>query len=272
MNSLRFPEPSLLHALTLLAVQASRAVLTARQTKPTPHTKPDGSPVTSADVAAESVILEGLARLLPGLPVVSEENGASSPAPGHTFLLVDPLDGTREFISGRDEFTVNIALIVEGQPELGLVAAPALGTVWRGTRGAGAERLRFDADGLGKAEPVRTRPMPARAPIAFASRSHLDADTAAMLDAIPGAVRHACGSALKFCRLAEGAGDLYPRLAPTSEWDVAAGHALLAAGGGTVLTPNGGTLLYGNAEGRFILPAFIAWGDPAAVHASLAGA
>ena len=263
MESPRFSEPNLLPALTLLAVEAARAILAVRHAAAA-RVKPDGSPVTDADVAAEGIILAGLARLLPGVPVVAEESGASSDALGGAFLMVDPLDGTREFVAGRDEFTVNIALIVERQPVLGVLAAPALGLLWRGAQGVGAERLRFDADGAGAPSAVRTRAMPANAPVAFASRSHLDPDTVALLERMPGSVRHACGSALKFCRLAEGAGDLYPRLAPTSEWDVAAGHALLAAAGGSVLTPAGEPLSYGNAQGRFIVPAFIAWGDPAA--------
>ena len=269
MESPRFFEPNLPQALTLLAVEASRAIVAVRHAVAA-RSKPDGSPVTDADVAAEAIILEGLARLLPGVPVVAEESGASSGTLGGTFLLVDPLDGTREFVAGRDEFTVNIALIVEWRPAFGVLTAPALGTIWRGAQGVGAERLRFDADGVGAPTAVHTRAMPAQAPVAFASRSHLDPDTVALLGRMPGTVRHACGSALKFCRLAEGAGDFYPRLAPTSEWDVAAGHALLAAAGGAVLTPAGDALRYGNAKGRFILPAFIAWGDPAAAPTCLA--
>ena len=146
-----------------------------------------------------------------------------------SFFLVDPLDGTKEFVAGRDEFTVNVALVTEGTPLLGIVGAPAFGWLWRGLVGRGAERLTLSEAGLGAPEPIHTRRSPKRGEpwIAAVSRSHGDARTEAFIDARPGAVRTKLGSAVKFGRLAEGAADIYPRLGPTSEWDVAAGCAVV---------------------------------------------
>lgn len=247
---------SLLDALTRLAAEASAAILSLA--RPSVRQKADASPVTEADLAAEATILAGLATIAPGVGVVSEESvSAEMPAPKGLFFLVDPLDGTREFIAGRDEYTVNIALIDGGRPLLGVVTAPALGLAWRGRPGH-AERLRLDLTGE---TPIRTRPWPASGPRALVSRSHLDAASTALLGRLGGVSQSECGSAVKFCRLAEGAADLYPRLAPTREWDVAAGHAVLAAAGGAVLTPDGAPLRYGQAG--FLIPAFVAVGDPA---------
>ena len=147
--------------------------------------------------------------------------------------MVDPLDGTRELLAGRDEFTVNIALMDAGQPRLGVIAAPALGLLWRGIIGIGAERLTMTPDGgtliARDPKPIRSRTRPGKGAIAIVSRSHLDPDTEAYLARLQPTEKIQCGSALKFCRLAEGAADVYPRLSPTSEWDVGAGHALLRA-------------------------------------------
>jgi 3'(2'), 5'-bisphosphate nucleotidase len=227
--------------------------------------KADKSPVTAADTAAEEAILDGLAQLAPGIPVVAEESSSRGmkQRPAGDYFLVDPLDGTREFIAGRGEYTVNVALVRQGAPLLGLVAAPATGTIWRAGVVGGAERLRLPA---GEAMtptvdrmPLHARRAPERDLIALVSRSHLDAGTSALLDHLPVKERVACGSAIKFCRLAEGAADLYPRLAPTSPWDVAAGHAVLAAAGGAVTMPDGQPLSY--SAGGVRIPGFIAWGD-----------
>lgn len=265
--------PALLDALTRIAVRASAAIVSVAQADLAVERKADGSSVTRADRAAEDVILSDLARSFPGTVLVSEEQyaGVCTTPEAHTFFLVDPLDGTREFIAGSDEYTVNIALISAGVAVAGVVAAPAQGMLWRGGDALGAERLRFDADGLGRPEPIRTRRWPETNPIAAVSRSHLDADTVALLARIDGIERRSCGSAVKFCRLAEGAADLYPRLAPTCEWDIAAGHAVLAAAGGVILTPKGGPLLYGGSPDSFRVPAFLAWGDPQAARAFAAG-
>jgi 3'(2'), 5'-bisphosphate nucleotidase len=255
----------LLGELTASLVRASAAILAVTPAALAPRHKADQSPVTAADEASEAVILRDLARLLPGLPVVSEEAGAGQPAIGRDFLLVDPLDGTREFLSGRPEYTVNLAIVRDRAPILGVIAAPALGLVWRGVVGRGAERLRV-SDGAGVAPAaIRTRPAPDRL-VAALSRSHLDAATAALAERLPIAERMVSGSSLKFCRIAEGRADVYPRLSPTSEWDVAAGHAVVAAAGGSVTTQGGEPLTYGNMDRNLLIPGFLAWGDPAAAR------
>lgn len=253
----------LIEPLTEIVARAGAAILAVKRGGVTAHGKSDGSPVTEADLAADRVIAEGLARLLPHVAVVSEErcDGAARPAP-RKFFLVDPLDGTKEFVAGRDEFTVNVALVQDGVPLLGIVGAPALGLVWRGVVGRGAERLRIRESGFGPAESIRTRA--AGGPlVAMVSRSHGEARSEAFIDRRPGAVREVAGSAIKFCRVAEGRADIYPRLAPTCEWDVAAGHALVVAAGGKVSDSQGAALQFGTAK-NFIVPEFIAWGDPKA--------
>jgi 3'(2'), 5'-bisphosphate nucleotidase len=239
-------------ALTIRQASASRAA----------RIKADGSPATAADEAAEAVIRLGLKRLAPELPVISEEaERDKSIAAGASVILVDPLDGTRDFIAGRDEYTVNIALVTDGAPILGVIVAPALGLVWRGIVGRGAERMDFSADGkTSPPRPIHTRQAAPRAPTVMVSRSHLEARTRAYLDGMPEARIVPCGSAVKFCRIAEGDADHYPRLAPTRDWDVAAGHAILEAAGGKAIAPNGGRLVYGTLE--LEIPGFLAWGDP----------
>jgi 3'(2'), 5'-bisphosphate nucleotidase len=222
--------------------------------------KTDGSPVTAADHAAEAVILQGLERLAPGVPIVSEERSAADQARAPhsaTYFLVDPLDGTREFIAGRDEFTVNIALMTRGTPLAGIVAAPAADQVWRGIVGRGADRMALSNQGERTA--IHTRPRPA-APVVMVSRSHLDAGTKAYLAGVPQAAAVTCGSSIKFCRIAEGSADLYPRLGPTHDWDVAAGHALVLAAGGDVRAADGSQLVYGTP--KRLIANFIARGDP----------
>jgi 3'(2'), 5'-bisphosphate nucleotidase len=259
--------PGLLDDITTLAAEASAAILAIAQ--PKVREKADKSPVTEADEAAEAIILRGLRRIAPQISIVSEESGASDATRlDEPFFLVDPLDGTREFIAGRPEFTVNIALMVNRQPLLGVVTAPALNFAWRGERGRGAARSRLDGSEL---QPIRTRTWPTDAPIALVSRSHLDAASTALLARIPGAVTQSCGSAVKFCRLAEGNADLYPRLAQTSEWDVAAGHAVLLAAGGTLTAPDGQPIRYGDASRAYIVPGFLAFGDPQAAARLCAG-
>jgi 3'(2'), 5'-bisphosphate nucleotidase len=247
-------------ALTALAARVSVTIRERARTEGI-RTKADGSPVTAADVAAESAIREGLARLAPALPIVSEEQ-AEHPVPGRddSYFLVDPLDGTREFVAGRNEYAINIALMTKATPVLGVIAAPALGQIWRGIVGIGAERLAFAADGkVLSPGPIHTRKRPRHETAVLVSRSHLDAHTQAYLDSLPQSRAMASGSAIKFCRIAEGAADLYPRLAPTRDWDVAAGQALVEAAGGRVQAPDGQPLRYGTAE--LLIPGFIATGD-----------
>jgi 3'(2'), 5'-bisphosphate nucleotidase len=260
----------LLDELTSVVSAAAAAIVAARAGSLDTRPKADLTPVTAADHASEAVILEALARLLPGMCVVSEE-AAGRALPDHipdSFVLVDPLDGTRELVAGRDEFTINLAIVDGGCPRLGIVAAPAQGLLWRGIESRGAERLRLSPGAPAHAAQarsiIRTRPAPRAGLVATVSRSHLDPQTEALLARLPIAARHACGSAVKFCQIAEGSADVYPRLSPTCEWDVAAGHAVLAAAGGMVTTPEGAPLSYGRIAENFRVPAFVAWGDPEA--------
>jgi 3'(2'), 5'-bisphosphate nucleotidase len=262
---------SLIDDLTAIVSRAAAAI--QRVAPQAARVKADGSPVTDADEAAEAVILDGLARLMPGVPVVSEEAAARATPPplGTRFILVDPLDGTREFLAGLDEFTVNLAIVADGVPALGIIAAPAQGRIWRGMIGRGAERLDLSwgagPDSARNVTPLHPRRQPADGLVAVVSRSHLDPRTAAFVARLPRAEQMVCGSSLKFCRLAEGSADVYPRLAPTREWDIAAGHAILAASGGTMTAPDGRALAYGGANEHFRVPGFVAWADPAAATA-----
>jgi 3'(2'), 5'-bisphosphate nucleotidase len=253
--------------LTELVSRAAAAILAVDRSKAAWRAKPDGSPVSAADQASNAVIVEGLAHLLPGVPIVSEEEQAKPLALEGGFVLVDPLDGTREFLAGREEFTVNVAIVSQDRPVVGIIAAPALGLVWRGVVGRGAERLQLaagaaphHASGRGA---IHARRRPAAGFAAMISRSHFDAETDAFLRRLPLVARNPCGSSLKFARIAEGSADLYARLARTCEWDVAAGHAILMAAGGIVTAPDGAELAYGDAP-EFHVPGFIAWGDPSA--------
>jgi 3'(2'), 5'-bisphosphate nucleotidase len=251
---------ALIDDVTAIAARATAAI---RQSGASSlRRKADGSPVTAADEDAEAVIWQGLEDLAPGVPIVSEERWAQNKphAPAlesETYFLVDPLDGTREFIAGRDEFTVNIALISAGAPILGIIAAPAADVTWRGIVGRGADRVSLS--GKGQPVAIRTRTRPAN-PLIMVSRSHLDDRTKAYLARLPHGLPQPCGSSIKFCRIAEGAADLYPRLAPTHDWDVAAGHAIVVAAGGDVRAADGSALAYGTPNR--LISDFIAGGDP----------
>jgi 3'(2'), 5'-bisphosphate nucleotidase len=247
-------------ALTDLVARAASAVLAIAPAALATRLKADASPVTAADEAADAVIAQGLARLLPGIAVVSEESRERPSALGEMFVLVDPLDGTKEFVAGVGEYTVNLAIVAGGEPVAGFIAAPALGLVWRGVVGRGAERLGLDRAAAPVA--IRCRPAPADGLVAVASRSHFNADTAAFLNRVGSTEQISCGSSLKFCRVAEGAADVYPRLSEISEWDIAAGHALVTAAGGVMTTPLGAPLRYGDAARNFTVSGFVAWGDP----------
>jgi 3'(2'), 5'-bisphosphate nucleotidase len=279
MNEARLPAPAiegeaaaaLMEPLTALVIRAGAAILAVNRSAMRIDGKFDGSPVTEADLAADRIIAEGIARLAPQVPMLSEEcvDQAQQHYEG-SFFLIDPLDGTKEFIAGRSEFTVNLALVTNGTPLLGIIGAPALGLIWRGLIGRGAERLSLGEKSL--AEPIHTRPLPkpGKPWIAAVSRSHGDSLTDAFIAARPGAIREAIGSAVKFARIAEGKADIYPRLAPTGQWDVAAGHAIVTAAGGRITDRHGAELQFGrsrqNHDGQrgFIVPEFIAWGDPSA--------
>jgi 3'(2'), 5'-bisphosphate nucleotidase len=260
----------MIDALTAISMSAA-AVIRRSSPESGVRIKADGSPVTAADETAEAVIRDGLARLVPALPIISEEH-ASREKPtieGPSYFLVDPLDGTREFIAGRDEYTVNIAVIADGAPILGIITAPALGLIWRGIVGRGAERLEFSEGKASAPEAIHTRARPEGELIVMVSRSHLDVPTQAYLNGLPHTRRIGCGSSVKFCRLADGAADHYPRLGPTRDWDVAAGHALLVAAGGSVIEPDGAAITYGTPQLR--IPAFLAWGGPVPTEGALKG-
>ncbi len=246
----------LLPEIVTLAERAGAVILEHYRDGVEVRAKADASPVTIADEAAEAVILAGLAELTPETLVVAEETVAGGHVPEldeRPFWLVDPLDGTKEFLSRNGEFTVNIALIEGGQPVLGVVLAPALGQVWWGARGEGA----MTRNG-GAPRAIVARPWPAAGAVAVASRSHSDAETEAFLDQAGVAARISAGSSLKFCLIAEGKADIYPRFGPTMEWDTAAGHAVLSAAGGRVTTRDGAPFLY--RKPGFRNPGFIARG------------
>jgi 3'(2'), 5'-bisphosphate nucleotidase len=259
-----------LDGLTLAASRAAAAILAVNAPDLARREKPDNSPVTAADDAAQSAILEELARLLPGVPVLSEESaeGLATAAPDRRFVLVDPLDGTRELLAGEIEYAVNIALIEDGVPAIGVIFAPAMGQVWRGIVGHGAERLHLapgdEPQNATDVSVIRTRPQPARGAVALVSRFHREAETDTYLDRLPEVQRRVVGASIKFCRLAEGAADVYPRMSPMWPWDVAAGHALVTAAGGVMKSADGRPLTYERPGER--LPPFIAFGDPASAR------
>ena len=250
---------AVLAALDRLAKRAGEAALHYYRPEGQPaERKADGSPVTEADRAAEAIIIAGLADLAPDIPVVAEEAMAAGREPdigGGRFWLVDPLDGTREFVSGNGEFTVNIALIEDGDPTLGVVHTPALGQSFRGAVGIGAWRETTE-------EPLR--PIAARLPPpaglwVVSSRSHGDAEALSRyLADLKIAGERRVGSSLKLCVLAAGEADLYARFGRTMEWDIAAGHAVLLAAGGAVRALDGSPLCYGKTG--FANPHFVALG------------
>jgi 3'(2'), 5'-bisphosphate nucleotidase len=257
----------LMEALTTVAISASLAILQVGGQDQV-RAKADGSPVTPADEAADATIRAGLQHVAPGLPLISEESHSHvrPDFAATSVILVDPLDGTRDFIAGRNEYTVNIAVVTDGTPILGVIAAPALGLIWRGVVGHGAERLEFTTDGrTSSPQAIHTRLPPSSELIVMVSRSHLEARTQSYVEALPRVRLMQSGSSIKFCRVAEGSADLYPRLAPTHDWDIAAGHAILMAAGGSVTAPDGTALVYGSEE--LLILAFLACGDPA--HAVL---
>jgi 3'(2'), 5'-bisphosphate nucleotidase len=248
---------ALLAALGRIAEEAGREILRHYHPGVEARLKQDRTPVTAADEAAEAIILPALRALAPEIPSVAEEATAHDGLPqidrGRPFFLVDPLDGTREFLHGSGEFTVNIALIEKGRPVLGVVHLPALATTYAGGP-AGASFAVGETR-----QPISARPKPSDGVIVLASRSHNEGDDLdRYLATIHVAERIAAGSSLKFCRIAEGLADLYPRFGRTMEWDTAAGHAVLAAAGGHVVTADGAPLAYGKPG--FANPNFIARG------------
>jgi len=247
------PMTALLTQIADIAAEAGTAILAVAQTGARARVKPDRSPVTDADEAANGLIVSRLAALTPDIPAVAEESVNTDTPPAPRFWLVDPLDGTREFIAGRDEYTVNIALIICGRPVLGVVAAPARGVCFAGLAGGGA--WRHDAQGR---HLIAARRAPANGPAVLASRSHRDTNTESWLSTSRATHVTRMGSSLKFCIIAAGDADVYPRFGRTMEWDTAAGHAVLAAAGGGVQCVDGAPLTYGKRG--FENPPFIAHG------------
>jgi 3'(2'), 5'-bisphosphate nucleotidase len=237
-------DAALLSLAAELARRAAAAIMEIRTQGFAVERKSDASPVTAADRAAEALIVAGLREAVPAIPVIAEEEVAAGrvTAASPLFWLVDPLDGTREFAAGRDEFAVNVGLVRNGRPHLGAVALPATGELFLGIVGAGAWR----EDSAGHRTPISARTPPSSGLDVMASRHYADDPRmAAYLNGRKIASVTNIGSAMKFCRLAEGKADLYPRLGRTMEWDTAAPQAVLEAAGGHVLTLEGTPLGYG---------------------------
>jgi 3'(2'), 5'-bisphosphate nucleotidase len=235
-------EKALLEALVVASRAAGAEILKLVEAGFEIETKQDQSPVTICDRAAEQIILEFIRQAAPGVPVIAEEEVSAGRIPAYddTYFLVDPLDGTKEFIRGGNDYTVNIGLIAGGQPKLGVVYQPAADRLWAGLVGEGAF---VEADG--ERLPIHCRPLGDQR-AAVASKSHYNQSTDDYLTEAIGLCDHvSVGSSLKFCIVAEGKADIYPRLSPTSEWDTAAGHAVLLAAGGRVDGLDGGPLQYG---------------------------
>jgi len=256
-------------AITLAAIAhgAGARILESRAKGFATRTKEDGSPCSDADMAAEAFIAAALARAFPQVRVISEESADTTAPVGReeAFFLVDPLDGTRDFVAGGSEFTVNIAAIVAGRPIAGVIHTPADGRFWIG--GAAAYSTIAPAGGPPPARdslrPIRTRPASRKALTALASARHGDPETDRFLAALAPRERRNASSALKFCLVAAGEADVYPRFGRTMQWDVAAGDALVSAAGGMVTTPDGTRVTYGDMTDGFANGPFIAWGDPA---------
>ena len=257
------------------AVAAGAAIMRHRRAGFAVESKADSSPVTAADRDAEEIIVDALSRCAPGIPVVAEEavSRGERPELQDAFFLVDPLDGTREFVSGGTDFTVNIGLIVDCTPRFGLIYAPAFDQLFvtLGRDEVVEVRVSPDARPAGLSDvrpsPIRTRePDPERL-VAVASRSHRTPENDRLLADPRIASCRNIGSSLKFCLLARGEADIYPRFGQTSEWDTAAGHAIVLAAGGLVTTIDKQPFLYGKSEGGFVNPSFVAWGRPSLMAA-----
>lgn len=254
---------ALAQAFAEICLEAAVPVMEVYATDFTPDHKADRSPVTEADRRAEVIILERLGALMPDVPVLAEESFEAGVRPVVTdrFILVDPVDGTKEFIKKNGEFTINIALIEDGVPVVGCVYAPALERIFLGGDSAFAGGAKPGST-LATAEfsPITVRTPPQSGKTAVMSRSHPDARTARFAEREGVTETIAAGSSLKFCKVAEGVADLYPRFAPTMEWDTGAGHAVLVAAGGRVTKPDGAAFAYAKTASGYRNGPFIAWG------------
>ncbi|MEO1136216.1 MAG: 3'(2'),5'-bisphosphate nucleotidase CysQ [Pseudomonadota bacterium] len=260
----RFTSDELSNTLCPVALNAGAAVMTVYKSDFKADAKPDASPVTEADRIAEDIILAGLMAFAPAIPVLAEERASAGEIPdplGDRFFLVDPLDGTREFVNRTGEFTVNIALIERGRPVFGIVYAPAIRTLYAGGRGGAWKAIVQENGEMGPQQAIAARAPSPDGLVALASRSHRSAETDAYLKTLNVKEFAAAGSSLKFCLLAEGVADIYPRFGRTMEWDTGAGQAVLEAAGGRVLVhPDATPLAYGKRARGFDNPSFIARG------------
>jgi 3'(2'),5'-bisphosphate nucleotidase len=254
----------MLDDLIALALAAGREIMAVRAAGFDAEQKGDGSIVTIADRRAEAIIEAGLAKLAPGVPMLGEEAAAAGRIPecGARFFCVDPLDGTRGFAKGGDEFTVNIALVEGDLPTRGVVLAPATGDLFAGEPG------RALGGREGSLAPIRVRQTPSQWRIVASDFSGRDERTAHFVRTLNGEIAHA-SSSIKFCRIAEGAADLYPRFGNVCEWDAAAGHAILRAAGGDIMRLDGAPLAYGNAADNFLIRGFVAYASEDAKGAAL---
>jgi 3'(2'), 5'-bisphosphate nucleotidase len=247
-----------------IASEAGALIMTIGACDRAAGRKADGTPVSRADIEAERLICARLSAILPDVPVIAEETFRADCAAGapERFLLVDPLDGTREYLAGHTDFTVNIALIEQACPAAGAICAPALDCLYLG--GARAFCAALPAQGIFPSaeawKPIEARALPKAGLRAVASRSHLDPQTERFLRELQAGELRSAGSSLKFCLIACGEADVYPRFGPTMEWDTAAGHAILSAAGGCVLALDGTPLRYGKSDAGFRNDGFIAWG------------
>lgn len=263
------PDADLVDALVTAAIAAGEIIITVRNAGLSVEKKTDHSPVTEADRAAEAIIAERLAEFAPDTAMIAEEAVYEGRIPevGNAFFLVDPLDGTREFVKGGNDFTVNIGLIRDGKPAVGVIFVPATGELYGGAVGAGAWRAEVANGVVGDKRPMHVRPAPQGPIDVVASKSHRTKETDAFIARFEVGRLVSAGSSVKFCVIAAGEADLYPRMGTTMQWDTAAGEAILRAAGGKVITIEGKPLTYGpNGEGdeAFRNPWFIATGgmDP----------
>lgn len=262
MNGAAIDDPRLrdcdgLARLLAQAAGAAAAVLLAKRAARDVRLKADGSPVCSADLEADKAAKAALARLLPGIPVVSEESVAAV-APGRVFVLLDPLDGTREFLAGGDSYCVAIAVVRDGRPIAGAIAAPASGRLWFGGEHAFAQALAADGRGEGEPRRIAVRPVPEGGPVTLVSRFHGDGRSEDIVHSMCASARLPMSSAVKFGLIASGEADLHVRVGQTMEWDIAAGDAILAAAGGIVLTLDGTVPEYGRLDRHYCNPPFVA--------------
>ncbi|CAM5764558.1 3'(2'),5'-bisphosphate nucleotidase CysQ family protein [Bosea minatitlanensis] len=252
------------------AAGSAAAVLLSKRAAYEVKLKGDGSPVCTADLAADRAAKDALARLLPGFPVISEETVGDA-QPDAVFVLLDPLDGTREFLAGGDSYCVAIAVVVDGRPVAGAIAAPALGRLWYGGEHAFTQGFAADGALLGAPRRVAVRAVPAEGPVVLVSRFHGDGRSEGITAALCKGKGVPMSSAVKFGLIACGEADLHVRCGQTMEWDTAAGDAILSAAGGVILTLDGAVPRYGRADRQFRNPPFVAASSEGLARRAIAG-